>query len=227
MCGMQRKHTHGSQPVSGAQMSRVLRRLRREYDVEQFVKAHGVDPYRILIGCILSLRTKDEVSFPATDRLFARATTPAAMLRLRQSSIARLIHPVGFFRRKAVQIHGISRQLLAEHDSQVPQGMEDLLALPGVGRKTANLVITLGFGKPGICVDVHVHRITNRLGWLRTADPAATEWRLRDILPRTQWIPINEILVRHGQNICKPISPMCSACVVQNHCQRIGVERSR
>jgi endonuclease-3 len=117
--------------------------------------------------------------------------------------------------------------LLSEHGSQVPDGMRELLALPGVGRKTANLVITLGFGKPGICVDVHVHRICNRLGWLETADPEATEWRLREILPRSQWIPINEILVRHGQNVCKPVSPVCSVCVVRQHCGRIGVERSR
>ncbi|MFQ5600998.1 MAG: endonuclease III domain-containing protein [Candidatus Krumholzibacteriia bacterium] len=208
-------------------MNRVLRRLARCYDIEQFVKAHGRDPYRILVGCVLSLRTKDDVSFPATERLFARARTPRAMLRLRETTIAKLIYPVGFYRRKAAQIRAISRRLLDAFDGKVPERLEALLELPGVGRKTANLVVTLGYGRAGICVDTHVHRITNRLGWVRTRHPEETEAVLRQMLPRRHWIPINEILVRHGQQVCKPISPICSRCVAVGDCRRVRVSRSR
>ena len=208
-------------------MGRVLGRLARQYDIEQFVAAHGREPYRVLVGCLLSLRTKDEVSFPATARLFARARTPAAMLRLREATIAALIYPVGFYRRKATQILRLSHLLLERHDGEVPDAIDALLELPGVGRKTANLVRTIAFGKPGICVDTHVHRICNRLGWVRTRDPDATEMALRASLPRRHWIPINEILVRHGQATCKPVSPLCSLCVVAGDCARRGVGRSR
>ena len=208
-------------------MGRVLRRLAAAGDVEQFVAAHGADPYRVLVGCILSLRTKDEVSMPASRRLLARARTPAAMLRLPEPTIARIIYPVGFYRRKAAQIRALSRKLLDDHGGHVPGEIDALLELPGVGRKTANLVVTLGFGRPGICVDTHVHRITNRLGWVATRHPDETERELRRILPRRYWIPINEILVRHGQAVCKPISPLCSACAVRTDCARRGVRRSR
>jgi endonuclease-3 len=208
-------------------MGRVLERLARLYDIEQFVKAHGRDPFRVLIGCLLSLRTKDEVSFPATERLFARANTPRTMLRLREASIAKLIYPVGFYRRKAGQIQAICRQLIDRHGARVPDDLEVLLTLPGVGRKTANLVLTIGFRKAGICVDTHVHRITNRLGWVGTRHPDETEQALRRVLPSKHWISINEILVRHGQNICKPLSPLCSSCVVRRSCARCGVSRWR
>lgn len=208
-------------------MGRVLERLARRYDIEQFVRAHGRDPFRVLIGCILSLRTKDEVSIPATARLFARAGTPRTMLRLRQASIAELIYPVGFYRRKAEQIRAICRQLIAQHGARVPDDLETLLTLPGVGRKTANLVITMSFRKPGICVDTHVHRISNRLGWVRTRSPNETEQALRRVLPPKHWIPINEILVRHGQNVCKPLSPLCSSCEVRSACARRDVTRWR
>lgn len=196
----------------------VLDRLAREYDINQFVKAHGRDPFRILIGCILSLRTKDEVSIPATGRLFERAATPGDMVRLRSSTIEKLIYPAGFFRRKAKQIREICRLLLDDHGGKVPSDMDDLLSLPGVGRKTANLVVTLGFNQPGICVDTHVHRICNRLGWVETGHPDRTEDELRKFLPGRYWIPINEILVRHGQNTCKPIGPRCDECPVCRHC---------
>ncbi len=212
---------------NGAVMGRVLNKLRRRYDIDLFVKHHGRDPFRVLIGCVLSLRTKDEVSFPATDRLFERASTPAEMLRLRAATISKLIYPTGFYRRKAAQIRGISRQLLERFDGVVPADIDELLTLPGVGRKTANLVVTLGFQKPGICVDTHVHRITNRLGWIETRHPDETEQILRRILPRRHWIPINETLVRHGRQVCKPISPVCSSCAVENDCPRVGVPRWR
>jgi endonuclease-3 len=167
------------------------------------------------------------VSFPATERLFERARTPGEMLQLRASTVAKLIYPVGFYRRKADQIHAITRQLLRDWEGRVPDHIDSLLALPGVGRKTANLVVTLGFGKPGICVDTHVHRITNRLGWVSTSHPDETEGVLRRILPRRYWIPINEILVRHGQTLCKPLSPLCSRCSVQEECVQVDVVRRR
>jgi len=208
-------------------MDRVLRRLGKVYDYTRFARTNGPDPFRILIGCVISLRTKDEVSYPATDRLFRRASTPEKMLRLREATIAKLIYPAGFYRRKAEQIRAICRELLAHHGGRVPDTIEALLELPGVGRKTANLVVTLGFDKPGICVDVHVHRISNRLKWVRTRHPHETEDALRSVLPRRHWIPINEILVRHGQQICKPVSPLCSRCPVKKDCPQAGVRTSR
>ena len=208
-------------------MDRVLRRLASSYDIDRFLRNNGPDPFRILIGCVISLRTKDEVSYAATDRLFARASTPRAMLKLRPPTIAKLIYPAGFYNRKAEQIREISRRLVEEHDGQVPDALETLLELPGVGRKTANLVVTLGFRKPGICVDTHVHRISNRLGWVETSHPDKTEKALRAVLPRRHWIPINETLVRHGQQVCKPISPICSTCPVDPDCPKIGVDRRR
>jgi len=210
-----------------ALIDRVVRRLARAYRHDRFLEANGESPFRILIGCVLSLRTKDEVSYPATDRLFRRASTPKDMLRLRAETIAKLVYPVGFYRRKSEQILEICRRLLSGYDGAVPDSIEELLTLPGVGRKTANLVVTLGYGKPGICVDTHVHRISNRLGWVRTRDPHGTEDALRLLLPQRHWIPINELLVRHGQRVCKPISPVCSACPIREDCARAGVTVSR
>lgn len=208
-------------------MARVLSVLSRRYEITRFRDANGESPFRVLISCLLSLRTKDETTYPATERLFARAKDPAGMLRLREATIAKLIFPVGFYRRKAAQIREISRRLLARHAGEVPRTIEELLELPGVGRKTANLTVTLGYGLPGICVDVHVHRITNRLGWLATRHPDETEMRLREILPKRWWIPINETLVRHGQQVCAPVSPKCSICPVSASCAQVGVTRRR
>ncbi|HEX6851072.1 MAG TPA: endonuclease III [Candidatus Polarisedimenticolaceae bacterium] len=207
--------------------SRVLSILSRRYEITRFREANGESPFRVLISCILSLRTKDETTYPATERLFARASDPAGMLKLREATIAKLIFPVGFYRRKAAQIRAISRILLERHRGEVPRTIDELLELPGVGRKTANLTVTLGYGLPGICVDVHVHRIANRLGWLRTRHPDETEARLREILPGRWWIPINETLVRHGQKVCAPVSPRCSICPVRGDCARVGVGKSR
>ena len=208
-------------------MSAVLTELAALYTVDRFVTANGPDPFRILVGCILSLRTKDEVTYPATERLFAKATDPGGMLKLTQAAIEKTIYPAGFYRTKAKQIRAISGILLSRHGGQVPDTIEELLELPGVGRKTANLTVTLGFGKPGICVDTHVHRIANRLGWVKTKAPDDTEAALRRTLPRRWWIPINETLVRHGQQVCKPISPLCSACPVARRCPQLGVDRRR
>lgn len=208
-------------------MRRVLKTLADGYDIDRFLRVHGPDPFRILVGCIISLRTKDEVTDVATERLFRRAADPRSMRRLRAATIAKLIYPAGFYRRKAEQIREICRILVERYDGRVPDEIDDLLSLPGVGRKTANLVVTLGFGKPGICVDTHVHRIVQRFGWLVSKHPDDTEMRLREILPPEWWIPINETLVRHGQQVCRPISPICSECAVRRGCRRVGVEASR
>ena len=181
----------------------------------------------MLVACILSLRTQDSTTGPAAARLFAAAATPDAMLRLPAARIARLIYPVGFYRTKARVILGICRDLLDRFGGRVPDTIEDLLTLKGVGRKTANLVVTMGYGKPGICVDTHVHRISNRLGYVRTRTPEETETVLRQRLPRRFWIGYNDLLVGFGQNICTPISPRCSTCPVRSLCRRIGVTTSR
>ncbi len=185
------------------------------------------DPYRVLISCLLSLRTKDEVTAVASKRLFARASTPETMVQLTKEEIEALIYPVGFYHRKAEQIREISRTLIDEHDSNVPDTLDELLKLKGVGRKTANIVITMGFHKQGIAVDTHVHRISNRLGLVKTKTPEQTEFALRDILPKKHWIVFNNLLVMHGQKICTPISPRCSICPISEYCDRVGVERFR
>ncbi len=185
------------------------------------------DPYKVLISCLLSLRTKDEVTAVASNRLLARAATPQAMVQLAKDEIEALIYPVGFYHRKAEQIREISRILIDEYNSKVPESLDELLKLKGVGRKTANIVITMGFKKQGIAVDTHVHRISNRLGLVTTKTPEQTEFALRDILPQKHWIVFNNLLVMHGQRICTPISPKCSICPLSEYCERAGVERSR
>ena len=185
------------------------------------------DPFRVLISTILSLRTKDETTAAASRRLFARAATPAAMLRLREATIARLVYPVGFYRTKARAIRATCRALLERFGGAVPRDLDALLTLQGVGRKTANLVLTLGFRAPGICVDTHVHRITNRLGYVRTRTPNDTEQALRQKLPRAHWIEINDLLVAFGQHLCRPISPHCTRCPITGYCPRRGVTTHR
>ena len=163
----------------------------------------------------------------ASRRLFARASTPQQLLSVPSSKIARLIYPVGFYRTKARRIHQICQHLLGRFRGRVPETLEELLTLPGVGRKTANLVVTVGFGKPGICVDVHVHRISNRWGYVRTRNPLETEMSLRKKLPARYWVEYNTWLVAFGQRICRPVSPWCSRCPVERICAKVGVTRSR
>jgi endonuclease-3 len=184
-------------------------------------------PFLVLISCLLSLRTRDETTLPASERLFARADTMEGMLKVPLAEIRKLIYPVGFYKTKAVRIHGICDDLIHYFSSKVPDSLESLLTLKGVGRKTANLVLTEGFGKPGICVDTHVHRISNRLGYIKTKTADQTEFTLRKKLPVKYWIEYNALLVTWGQNICKPISPLCSTCPVNRMCHRIGVRTSR
>jgi endonuclease-3 len=185
------------------------------------------DPFHVLVSTVISLRTKDEVTEAASRRLLDRAPGPKELAALPARSIERLIYPAGFYRTKARHLREIARILLETHRGRVPESMESLLALPGVGRKTANLVRNLGYGLEGICVDTHVHRISNRLGWVRTRNPAETEKALEEVLPRKHWIAINTILVQFGQTTCKPLSPICSACPLSRDCPRRGVTRSR
>jgi endonuclease-3 len=214
-------------------MSGVVARLRREAPawnptaLMALSDATRRDPFKILIGCLLSLRTKDETTGPAAARLFDAADTPQAILELPVERIERLIYPVGFYRTKARVLHRVCRDLLDRFDGSVPADLDALLTLHGVGRKTANLVVTFGFGLPGICVDTHVHRITNRLGFVRTRAPEETEMALRRRLPKRHWIELNDLLVAFGQTICHPTSPHCSRCPVARRCARIGVRRSR
>lgn len=184
-------------------------------------------PYKVLVSCIISLRTKDEVTAKSSERLFARAAIPTAMASLATDEIAELIYPAGFYRNKSEQIYEISRRLISEYGGVVPDEIDELLAFKGVGRKTANLVLTLGFGKQGICVDTHVHRICNRWGYVSTRTPEETEMALRAKLPAEYWIPINDLLVAFGQNVCVPVSPRCSVCRLRNICSRVGVLVSR
>lgn len=184
-------------------------------------------PYTVLVSCIISLRTKDAVTADASARLFKRASTPQAMLALSEEEIATLIYPAGFYRTKAQQIWEMTHALVERFGGRVPDQLDQLLSLKGVGRKTANLVVTLGYGKPGICVDIHVHRIMNRWGYVATKTPDQTEVALRSRLPQEYWIEINDLLVCYGQNCCVPVSPFCSRCVVSDWCERIGVGRTR
>lgn len=184
-------------------------------------------PWAVLVSTILSLRTKDEVTRAASGRLLARAPAPAELLALEEEEIARLAYPAGFYRIKAAQLRKIAAILLEKYGGNVPSDMDALLGFPGVGRKTANLVLTEGFDMYGICVDIHVHRICNRAGWVDTPSPEKTEMALREMLPRRYWKRINRLLVLYGQNICRPLSPLCSRCVISARCRRHGVEKSR
>ncbi|MCA9405595.1 MAG: endonuclease III [Candidatus Omnitrophica bacterium] len=184
-------------------------------------------PFLVLISCIMSLRTKDETTLPASERLFALADTPETMLKLTTKQIEKAIYPVGFYKTKAKTIQGICKDILTKFDGNVPDDIDTLLTMKGVGRKTANLVLTEGFGIPAICVDTHVHRISNRFGYVQTKVPDETEMVLRKQLPKKHWIEYNALLVTYGQNICKPISPLCSGCGVSKYCARVGVTVSR
>src|SRR6476646_1722442 len=180
-------------------------------------------PFRVLISCILSLRTQDATTAKASHRLFAVADTPQAMARFTAQKIAQLIYPVGFYKTKAQNIRDMCQLIIDQHQGKVPDEIDELLKLNGVGRKTANLVVTLGYNKPGICVDTHVHRISNRWGYVKTKMPEQTEIALRAKLPKPYWIEYNDLLVSFGQHLCRPISPLCSQCPVKRFCSQINV----
>jgi len=188
---------------------------------------HKVDPFKVLVACILSLRTKDELTARKAPELFHIADSPEKMAALEEERIARTIYPVGFYRNKAATLRNIARTLLSDYGGRVPDTIEELVKLKGVGRKTANLVVSVAFQKPAICVDTHVHRIMNRLGYVHTKTPDRTELELRKKLPVRYWISINNLLVRFGKKVCTPVSPRCSECVVHKYCRRVGVSRMR
>lgn len=179
------------------------------------------NPYLVLIACILSLRTNDKTTYPATLRMLELAKTPQEMMLVHEEDLAKAIYPVGFYKNKAGQIIELSKVLVEKYNGEVPCDIDELCKFRGVGRKTANLVLSLGFDTPAICVDVHVHRIFNRMGYVKTKTPEETEFALRDKLPLKHWIPINTLLVTHGQNVCKPIKPMCNQCPIEKYCAKI------
>ncbi len=195
--------------------------------ITELSKKEKRDPFLILIGTILSLRTKDETTDKAMKRLFEKARTPEEILNLTDGEIERLIYPVGFYRNKTKTIKDISKIIIERYHGRVPDELDELLKIKGIGRKTANLVLTEAFGKPGICVDTHVHRISNRLGVLKTKNPYETEDVLRRILPKKYWIVYNSLLVAFGQNVCKPISPHCSICPMDYLCKKIAISIHR
>ncbi len=192
-----------------------------------FIAHRGADPFQILVSTLLSLRTKDEVTAKAAQKLFARARTPEQIVALGKNKIQKLIYPVGFYPTKAGRLVEISEIIIEKYNGKVPGDLDALLELPGVGRKTANLVLVEGFQKPAICVDTHVHRISNRIGYVRTKTPDKTEFALRKKLPLKHWIKYNELLVAFGQVICRPVSPFCSRCPAARMCARVGVSTSR
>lgn len=219
-------------PIDSRSVSRVLQVLRREAPgwnapIVGFIAVQHRDPFRTLISCILSLRTQDATTAAASMRLFEQAHTPETILALPPKKLERLIFPVGFYRTKVRVIRGICRDLIDKFNGHVPDEIDDLLTLKGVGRKTANLVVTEAYGKPGICVDTHVHRISNRWGLVRTKTPEKTEMALREVLPTRHWLEYNGLLVAFGQTICHPTSPWCSRCKIEAMCPKIGVVRSR
>ena len=185
------------------------------------------DPFVVLISCIISLRTRDDVTEPASARLFALAKSPAELLKLSNEKIEKAIYPAAFFRNKAKSMKEMCKVLVKEYSGKVPDKLEELLKLKGVGRKTANLTLTLGHNKSGICVDIHVHRICNRLGYVKTKSPDETEMVLREILPKRYWKGFNDLLVSFGQNLCKPVSPFCGSCTILQKCPQIGVTSQR
>ncbi len=206
----------------------ILKRENKKY-IEPIVTtvSKSKSPFKVIISCLLSLRTKDKVTAEASNRLFKLASNPQQMLNISTKDIEKTIYPVGFYKTKSKRIKEISKTLLNNYGGTVPDEIDELLKLKGVGRKTANLVVTLGYGKLGICVDTHVHRISNRLGLVKTKTPEQTEFSLRKKLPKKYWIIYNDLLVTYGQNLCVPISPWCSKCKIFKYCKRVGVKNFR
>jgi endonuclease-3 len=218
--------------VKDREIHAAVRILRREVPkwqtpVVTLIAEASDSPFKVLISCILSLRTQDSTTAQASRRLFALADSPETMVQLSAKTIEQAIFPVGFYRTKAKTILEICGNLNEKYRGRVPDEIDELMKFKGVGRKTANLVVTLGYNKPGICVDTHVHRISNRWGYVKTATPEKTETTLRQKLPKQYWIEYNDLLVSFGQHLCRPISPLCSQCPVAKYCSQIGVTVKR
>jgi endonuclease III len=213
-------------------VDKIYKILKREFKkwkvpVIELIDIQTNDPFKVLLATILSARTKDEVTMKAAQRLFKKISTPKELSSLTQAQIEKLIYPVGFYKTKAKHLKLLPKILKSEFNNILPDEVEPLTKLPGVGRKTANLVVAAGFHKPAICVDTHVHKITNRLGYVNTKNPYETEMALRKKLPQKYWIEFNMFLVAFGQHLCKPISPFCSKCPIKQHCNQINVKTSR
>ncbi len=204
-----------------------LKELNKVIPAVSYVAITQNDPYCVLISTILSLRTKDDVTLQASVRLFNVASNPSDMLKLSSEQIEKLIFPTGFYKTKTQRILEISQILMDKYGGKVPSTVEELLALPGVGIKTANLTLNLGFGIDAICVDCHVHQISNRMGWIKTSTPEESEKVLQTVMPKKYWIPLNELLVSYGQEVCTSVSPKCSMCPENESCPKVGVTRSR
>lgn len=205
----------------------IVKALKKDNSTNSVIRTEFVnfmenvkDPYLVLICCILSLRTNDKTTYPASMRMLALGKTPKEISGLDIKTLEEAIYPVGFYKNKAEQIIELSKILVEKYNSKVPDTIEELVKFRGVGRKTANLVLAKGFNKPAICVDVHVHRICNRLGYVKTKNPEETEFKLREILPEKYWIDFNTLLVTHGQNVCKPINPKCEICSLNKFCKK-------
>lgn len=208
-------------------IDRLREFYRSEVPVLTRIAAEQKSPFLVLIGCLLSLRTKDETTEQAMERLMQRARTPDELLSIPTGELEKIIYPVGFYRNKSLLIKEISRTIIEKYHRKVPDTIEELTTIRGIGRKTANIVVTEGFGKPGIAVDTHVHRISNRIGAVKTKNPEQTEAELREKLPRKYWAVYNPLLVTHGRNVCRPLSPFCSKCPVSDLCAKVGVTRAR
>lgn len=199
----------------------------KQIPVVSQIAGREFSPFKVLISTVLSLRTKDKVTAEASERLFKDTDTPEKIIKLGENRIAGLIYPVGFYKTKARYIIGICETLLNSCHGRVPDEIDELLKLKGVGRKTANLVLILGYNKPAMCVDTHVHRISNRIGYISTKTPLDSEMALRKKLPQKFWLKYNDLLVTFGQYHCKPVSPFCSSCPICKYCPRNGVNKSR
>lgn len=202
----------------------VMRLLKKEsknfkQPIVTEVAERDEDPFLVLISCILSLRTRDETTAKASERLFALADNPKAMLSLSTKQIEKAIYPVGFYKTKAKRIKEICKKLLNEYRGKVPDDFDELMKFKGVGRKTANIVMVYGFNKAGLPIDTHCHRIPNRLGWIKTKTPEQTETELRKLLPKRYWHDFNDLFVQFGQNICKPVGPRCGKCPISVYCK--------
>lgn len=185
------------------------------------------DPFKVLISCILSQRTKDEITEKVSSNLYNVIKNPQDLINIDIDTLEKILHPIGFYKVKAKRLKEVTKLILEKYDGKVPDDIDELLKLPGVGRKTANIVITKGFNKKGIAVDTHVHRISNRLGLIKTKRPEDTEFELRKIIPERNWVELNDYLVNFGKNICTPISPKCSSCPIKMYCKKVGVKKFR
>lgn len=209
---------------SKVDIEKILDILDNTYSTHVMEDSYSGDPYKALVSCLLSLRTRDEVTFPIAEKLFQVADTPQKMAELPYEQLCAIIKSINYYKTKAENIQLISQILIEKYSGQVPDNIEDLLALRGVGRKTANIVLSVGFLQPAVAVDTHVHRISNRIGYVKTKDPEQTEMELRKKLPKKFWRKINQMFVLHGKSTCKPIKPICGVCPVIDFCNMVIIK---